>query len=296
MAIHSDFFPQESTPGIGPGDNKVSKLYDYGTYSGADIKVIVHLPPDTESGKKIQQQLKVLEQQIAEMDKALAINYDLTSSEDIRQKNRFQQVRNSLSEEWAELDQQQAESNDRPTSVVLGELQTISYSVFREKTPVRTLGSVYPRAFVRGSRTIAGSMVFAVFHQHALHELLKYNLGVVNTGVPDHDRFRYSTNLIDQLPPLDISLLFANEYGAISYMGIYGVEFVQEGSTFSVEDIYSENVVQYVARDFDPMREAGIRTVDGQGVKEEYTETASGLLYKKQNFSTELNTRRNPFI
>jgi hypothetical protein len=58
----------------------------------------------------------------------------------------------------------------------------------------------------------------------------------------------------DQLPPLDISLLFANEYGALSIMTIYGLEFFQEGSTFSVHDLYSENVMQWVARDIDLMR------------------------------------------
>jgi hypothetical protein len=46
----------------------------------------------------------------------------------------------------------------------LAELQTISYSMHRENSPIRTLGHVNPRGFVKGSRTIAGSMIFTQFN------------------------------------------------------------------------------------------------------------------------------------
>lgn len=55
---------------------------------------------------------------------------------------------------------------------VIGELQAISYSVTREKTPIYTMGSPDPRSFSRGKRGIAGSMVFTVFNNDAL-EFLK---------------------------------------------------------------------------------------------------------------------------
>lgn len=100
--------------------------------------------------------------------------------------------------------------------------------------------------------------------------------------------------LADQLPPLDISLIFANEYGAISHMMFYGVEFFQEGGTFSIEDIYSENVVQYIARDIDPMRIVEQRDIDGQGITKEWATTASKMLREKQILAH--LTRRNPFI
>jgi hypothetical protein len=127
-------------------------------------------------------------------------------------------------------------------------------SIFREKAPVRTLGSVYARSYTRGSRTISGTMIFTIFHQHVLTEILTLNLPYKSTGTTDEDMFRYTSTMSDQLPPLDISLLFANEYGALSIMTIYGLEFFQEGSTFSVHDLYSENVMQWVARDIDLMR------------------------------------------
>ena len=51
--------------------------------------------------------------------------------------------------------------------IELGELQTISYSIHRENSPVRTLGHVNARGFVKGSRTIAGSLIFTVFNEYA---------------------------------------------------------------------------------------------------------------------------------
>lgn len=49
---------------------------------------------------------------------------------------------------------------------VFGSLQTFSYSIHQEKSPVRTLGDVNAITYVDGPRTIAGSMVFAVLDKH----------------------------------------------------------------------------------------------------------------------------------
>lgn len=56
-------------------------------------------------------------------------------------------------------------------NVVVGELQSITYSVTREKAPIYTMGSPNPRSFSRGKRGIAGSMVFTVFDRSALHSV-----------------------------------------------------------------------------------------------------------------------------
>lgn len=55
---------------------------------------------------------------------------------------------------------------------VVGELQAISYSVTREKSPIYTMGSPDPRSFARGKRGIAGSLVFTVFNKEALGDLM----------------------------------------------------------------------------------------------------------------------------
>lgn len=55
---------------------------------------------------------------------------------------------------------------------IIGELQGITYSITREKSPIYTMGSAEPRSFSRGKRGIAGTLVFTVFNRDALLEEL----------------------------------------------------------------------------------------------------------------------------
>jgi hypothetical protein len=52
----------------------------------------------------------------------------------------------------------------------------------------------------------------------------------------------------DQIPPFDISLAAANEYGALAVMRIYGAEILNEGYGCSVDDAQSSQQMTYVAR------------------------------------------------
>lgn len=52
----------------------------------------------------------------------------------------------------------------------------------------------------------------------------------------------------DQIPPFDVTLAAANEYGALSVMRIFGVELLNEGYGVSIDDIVSEQQHTYVAR------------------------------------------------
>ena len=47
----------------------------------------------------------------------------------------------------------------------------------------------------------------------------------------------------------DLFLVSANEYGAYVNMFISGVDFTDEQQTLSVEDMFTENVFQFIARD-----------------------------------------------
>lgn len=135
-----------------------------------------------------------------------------------------------------------------PISKELGNLQTISYSIFREKSPVRALGFVGERGRTRGSRTIAGSMVFTVFDRHVLYDLLRRHPGDPNTNrVVPKDIADLSYLMVDQIPPFDVIINFANEYGAISQMAILGLDLAAEGQVMSVQDLLTENTVQYTA-------------------------------------------------
>lgn len=139
----------------------------------------------------------------------------------------------------------QSRTSEMVNTKVLAELQTISISSFREKSPVRALGNAGVKGYTRGTRTVAGSMIFTVFDRNVLFSLLE------SSHFDADDNFRSAIK--DQLPPIDITILFANEAGALSRMGLYGVEFVSEAQTMSIEDIILEDVCQFVARDVDPM-------------------------------------------
>ncbi len=158
----------------------------------------------------------------------------------------IQQRISELVEGWHSI-QMALQSN--PTGYIatktLAELQTISISTDRDKRPVRAFGQVSVRGFCRGPRMVAGSMIFTVFDRHVLWEIL----GASNYDADD----AFRPALMDQLPPIDITISFANEYGSLSRMSLYGVEFVSEGRTMSIENLLLEDVVQYVARDIDIM-------------------------------------------
>jgi hypothetical protein len=279
-----------------PGDNSRATVSDYstyyGTYSGADIKVVVHYPYNS-TLEKILQTTK--SEVVAELQQAESTFWSTRNSMDTQQFVTAIGRLEALRAELAEIDEQTAEIKNLPTTKTLGEITSFSWSVHRDKGPYRTLGRTYPKTYTRGPRTIAGTMIFTVFHEHVLHELLRLHLGYYSTGTSDFDKYTYTTMLVDQLPPLDISLIFANEYGAISHMGFWGIEFFQEGGTFSIQDIFSENVLQYVARDFDPLHVVGKRVIDGAGVTDNWHDTASSMLVNEAQAIAHL-TRRNPYI
>ncbi len=135
-------------------------------------------------------------------------------------------------------------SSDEGDFIELGELQTISYSIHRENSPVRTLGHVNPRGFVKGSRTIAGSLIFTVFNEYAFYRIKEFKKALLE---------RNYAPLADMLPPFDIVLTFFNEYGLAAKMKNFGVTIVDEGQTMSVDDLITEQTYTYMARGLQPL-------------------------------------------
>ena len=132
---------------------------------------------------------------------------------------------------------------NEPRPLVLGELQTISYSIHRENTPVRVLGKVNPCGFLKGPRTIAGSLIFTQFNQYAFYRLEQFR-ELLNIGLYP---------LADMLPPIDIVLSFSNESGSFSRLKIHGITVVDEGATMSVDDLITEQTYTYMARGIEPL-------------------------------------------
>lgn len=128
---------------------------------------------------------------------------------------------------------------------VLGELQTISYSLYRPTAPVFGLGRVGAKGVVKGARTIAGTLIFTVFDRHAFYETMK--------EIKNNKGLGKRMLKADEVPPFDITINFLNEYGESAQMVIYGVHLMAEGQTMSIEDIYTENTMEYIAMDIDSM-------------------------------------------
>lgn len=76
----------------------------------------------------------------------------------------------------------------------------------------------------------------------------------------DEDQRAVAPWFSDQIPPFDITLAAANEYGALAVMRIYGIEILNEGYGVSIDDIVSEQQMTYVARTL-----VGWRPVTGSG-------------------------------
>ena len=125
---------------------------------------------------------------------------------------------------------------------VLGSLSTISYSINMDKHPVRSIGNVNAKDYTIGQRTIAGSLVFAVFNRHFSQDIIE-ELNVNNTGG--------TLYLVDEIPPFDITISLANEYGYRSRIVIYGVRMLNEGQVMSINDVYMENTYQFFATDLE---------------------------------------------
>lgn len=168
---------------------------------------------------------------------------------------------------------------------VIAELQAISYSITREKAPLYTMGAADPRSFSRGKRGIAGTLIFLVFDRHALIDTfgrVNGEAAPVYGFLSDTDETRPEARVggaastiqsltageaelsadqgvetdqdvaapwfSDQIPPFDITLAAANEYGALAVMRIFGVEILNEGYGVSIDDIVSEQQMSYIAR------------------------------------------------
>lgn len=183
----------------------------------------------------------------------------------------------------------------------MGTIQGVSYNVTREKAPIYTMGSPAARAWGRGKRAIAGSLVCIQFdHEPLMKELADPNDPKSLKFCSDKDDLRPdyklgnslgaplvtgegSNNAIgaaienqeqnvtsagsdqewatpwhpDQLPPFDIIIVAANEYGALASMKIIGCEILNNGHGISIDDIVSEHAYTFGALDIEAYRGQG---------------------------------------
>ena len=130
------------------------------------------------------------------------------------------------------------------------DLQTMSISSTRSVSPVRVLGRSSAIGYTRGARTFAGSLIFATVSKDPFIDVADSSVseGAVNA----------STSLIaDQLPPFSIVITAGNEAGAVGVQVVHGITITNYGTTYSINDLYTETTYTYVATDVVPLN-AGV--------------------------------------
>lgn len=142
--------------------------------------------------------------------------------------------------------------------IVMGALRGISYSDLRFTIPVMTLGKGTVSGFARGHLTVAGTLIFtALYNRHWVRDVIE--------RVPYLRRTPWIKP--QELPPFDIVVTVANEYGQAGGYVIYGARIIDEGQVISEEDAITENVVTFQAVDFYPMNRLEIMA-EGDGPAE----------------------------
>lgn len=128
----------------------------------------------------------------------------------------------------------------------LVECTTLTVSVHREKAPIRACGYINPKGFARGRRTIAGTIILTQFTVDSLFRFLQ---AVLQKDISKDTQYLK----VDQLPPLNLTLIFNDEHGHASIRRLLGVEFITDGTVYSIQDMLTEQTISYTAADFTPL-------------------------------------------
>lgn len=127
------------------------------------------------------------------------------------------------------------------------ELQTLTISSTRSCGPIRRLGEIEPIQYKKGARTIAGTMIFAMLSRDIFTQYMDRIIpGVQNNSWTGPD-------FVDQIPPFNILINMSNESGRAASGILIGVEIVNFGTTFSIDDMYTESTYSYVAKHYTPV-------------------------------------------
>ena len=130
---------------------------------------------------------------------------------------------------------------------------------------MRACGYANPKAFAYGRRTIAGTIILTQFWMDALLRFVDLPPEQLQRSgerdwawIPPDAARSYSKDesysKIDQLPPLNFTFCFADEYGHASVRKLLGVVLVTDGTVYSVNDQLTEQTISYMAMDFTPLQ------------------------------------------
>lgn len=161
------------------------------------------------------------------------------------------------------------------------ELQTITVSTHRQTQQVFGSGTFGALGFTRGHRVIAGSLVVYDYIEGGLEKIKKYHPRLA--GITGRENI-----LVDQIPPFNIIISYSNEFGVSKYSAIFGVTFISHGHIVSINDLATETTMQYLALDYQPLKNGTVLTAKAhEGI------SISNLLAEEASNS---NIRNNPFL
>lgn len=177
----------------------------------------------------------------------------------------------------------------------LGNALTISYSEYRDKTPVFNCGSHLIDGFSIGNKYVAGSLITVMYEVDEFANFLQQ--------IDKDERTKQFQNVVgmrefhsygkDDLIPFNIHCLYTNEYsGKLRETVIYDATFLNNGQVMSIDDIITENTLQYVARDISEQH-----SIDEVKVNHRYSApiSASAILsaYKDSSISNPISITRS---
>ncbi len=162
------------------------------------------------------------------------------------------------------------------TFIPFKNLGALSYSIHRDKMPVRKLGSAIAHSYTSGTRTIAGSIIVINFDRAAFFSLLSEeaadnisSLYGFSLGSESYSSKENKTT--DQIPPFDILLLFSEEVKGAKFPNrgtsteawtdapgsrllLKNIRLVDEGMVTGTDEAYLETTFQYVAEDIEYLK------------------------------------------
>lgn len=98
-------------------------------------------------------------------------------------------------------------------------------------------------------------------------QMTRLGYGTVGNFNPDNLTDFFVPEYADQLMPFNISIVMANEFGQRAGMEIYGVQLLNEGSGFSVDDVVVAKAYSFVARKITPVKRKSSLRQEGSASK-----------------------------
>lgn len=159
-------------------------------------------------------------------------------------------------------------SSDGKSAVIeLDDVMTLSYSVYRAKPPVVTLGQNSVSGYALGVKTVAGSMVRSVFMTDKLSEFqvkcylmnqeeIEDRLSGLDSKIPSGVPFKDQLSIMkDDLAYFNIHTMAVSEVNKYDtttpYMkleSIIGAMILNNGQIYSIEDLVTESTFSFQAK------------------------------------------------